>query len=261
MSRDCGRGGEGGGAAYLVGERAVEGDGVRLEYVLELGAHGGGRLEGREASGFRGVVAPVVRGGGGHEASASAKKSPVFAVHIRRDGNAGRASRATGRVASTRAPRVHRPAPCYTRGWVEMRVRRHGQTGARVSRLRLARSLTHALKPFRRRLGETTPAPKNPAKRRGRVGKSAVVGAVTRGCRAMTAMVSSMTRRHLDRPRVSVVQAHGMTITRAPTARPRTKIYHVGNREIPKQILERHLSSRGWKIGSNRVWCVTGGGR
>jgi hypothetical protein len=93
------------------------------------------------------------------------------------------------------------------------------------------------------------------------VGKSAVVGAVTRGCRAMTAMVSSMTRRHLDRPRVSVVQAHGMTITRAPTARPRTKIYHVGNREIPKQILERHLSSRGWKIGSNRVWCVTGGGR
>ena len=132
-------GGEGGGAAYLVGERAVEGDGVRLEYALELGAHGGGRLEGREASGFRGVVAPVVRGGGGHEASASAKKSPVFAVHIRRDGNAGRASRATGRVASTRAPRVHRPAPRYTRGRVEMRVRRHGQTGARVSGLRLAR--------------------------------------------------------------------------------------------------------------------------
>jgi hypothetical protein len=139
VSRDCGRGGEGGGAAYLVGERAVEGDGVRLEYALELGAHGGGRLEGREASGFRGVVAPVVRGGGGHEASASAKKSPVFAVHIRRDGNAGRASRATGRVASTRAPRVHRPAPRYTRGRVEMRVRRHGQTGARVSGLRLAR--------------------------------------------------------------------------------------------------------------------------
>ena len=39
----------------------------------------------------------------------------------------------------------------------------------------------------------------------------------------------------------------GMTITRAPTRRPRTKISHA---EIPKQILERHLSSRGWKIGS-----------
>ena len=76
------------------------------------------------------------------------------------------------------------------------------------------------------------------------------VGAVKRGCRGMWAMVSSITRRHLDRPRVSVVRVHGMTITRAPTARPRTKIYHVRNREIPKQILERHLSSRGWKIGS-----------
>ena len=106
--------------------------------------------------------------------------------------------------------------------------------------------------------GKQHPRQKNPAKRRGRVGKSAVVGAVTRGCRAMTAMVSSMTRRHLDRPRVSVVRVHGMTITRAPTRRPRTKIYHAGNREIPKQILERHLSSRGWKIGSNRVWCVIG---
>ena len=126
-----------------------------------------------------------------------------------------------------------------------------------------SRSLTHVLKPFRSQTtrGNNTRAKKLPAKRRGRVGKSAVVGAVTRGCRAMTAMVSSMTRRHLDRPRVSVVQVHGMTITRAPTARPRTKIYHVGNREIPKQILERHLSSRGWKIGSNREWCVTGGGR
>ena len=71
----------------------------------------------------------------------------------------------------------------------------------------------------------------------------------------MTAMVRSMTRRHLDRPSVSVVQVHGMTITRAPTRRPRTKIYHA---EIPKQILERHLSSRGWKIGSNREWCVNG---
>ena len=99
------------------------------------------------------------------------------------------------------------------------------------------------------------PRQKTPAKRRGRVGKSAVVGAVTRGCRAMTAMVRSMTRRHLDRPSVSVVQVHGMTITRAPTRRPRTKIYHA---EIPKQILERHLSSRGWKIGSNREWCVNG---
>ena len=62
----------------------------------------------------------------------------------------------------------------------------------------------------------------------GGVGKSAVVGAVTLGCRAMTAMVSSTTCRHLDRPSVSVVQVHGMTITRAPTARPRTKIYHAG---------------------------------
>lgn len=94
---------------------------------------------------------------------------------------------------------------------------------------------------------------KTPAKRRGRVGKSAVVGAVTRGCRAMTAMVSSMTRRHLDRPRVSVVQVHGMTITRAPTRRPRTKIYHVGNREIPKQILERHLSTVDGKLA--RIAC------
>ena len=50
-----------------------------------------------------------------------------------------------------------------------------------------------------------------------------------------------------------------MTISRAPTARPRTKISQdAGNREIPKQILERHLSSRGWKIGSNREWCVNG---
>ena len=76
--------------------------------------------------------------------------------------------------------------------------------------------------------GKQHPRQKNPAKRRGRVGKSAVVGAVTRGCRAMTAMVRSVTRRHLDRPSVSVVQVHGMTITRAPTARPRTKIYHAG---------------------------------
>jgi hypothetical protein len=106
---------------------------------------------------------------------------------------------------------------------------------------------------------ETTPAQKTPAKRRGWVGKSAVVGAVTRGCRAMTAIVRSVTRRHLDHPRVSVVRVHGMTITRAPTARPRTKISQdAGNREIPKQILERHLSSRGWKIGSNREWCVNG---
>ena len=107
--------------------------------------------------------------------------------------------------------------------------------------------------------GKQHPRQKTPAKRRGRVGKSAVVGAVTRGCRGMTAMVRSMTRRHLDRPRVSVVRVHGMTITRAPTARPRTKISQdAGNREIPKQILERHLSSRGWKIGSNREWCVNG---
>jgi hypothetical protein len=154
-------GGEGGGAAYLVGERAVEGDGVRLEYALELGAHGGGRLEGREASGFRGVVAPVVRGGGGHEASASAR-SPVFIrVHIRRRaGNAGRASRATGRVASTRAPCVHRPAPRYTRGRVEMRVRRHGQTGARVSRL--ASLADSRSKTFSQNSGNNTRAKKLP---------------------------------------------------------------------------------------------------
>ena len=37
--------------------------------------------------------------------------------------------------------------------------------------------------------GKQHPRQKTPAKRRGRVGKSAVVGAVTRGCRAMTAMV------------------------------------------------------------------------
>ena len=80
-------------------------------------------------------------------------------------------------------------------------------------------------KTFSQNSGNNTRAKKTPAKRRGRVGKSAVVGAVTRGCRAMTAMVSSITRRHLDRPRVSVVRVHGMTITRAPTARPRTKIY------------------------------------
>ena len=84
-----------------------------------------------------------------------------------------------------------------------------------------------------------------------------MVGAVTLGCRAMTAMVSSITRRHLDRPSVSVVQAHGMTITRAPTARPRTKISQdAGNREIPKQILERHLSSG--KLAPNRLLCVNG---
>ena len=47
---------------------------------------------------------------------------------------------------------------------------------------------------------------------------------------------------------------------------PAPKSTHVGNREIPKQILERHLSSRGWKIGSKsrvvRERCEwTGGGR
>ena len=43
-----------------------------------------------------------------------------------------------------------------------------------------------------------------------------------------------------------------------PPRAPAPKSTMPGNREIPKQILERHLSSRGWKIGSNREWCVNG---
>ena len=172
----------------------------------------------------------------------------------------------TSGVPATRGARLGRPVGSPRRARRAFTGPRHairagGSRCACVAMVRRARAFHVCVsladsrpKPFRRRLGETTPAPKNPAKRRGRVGKSAVVGAVTRGCRAMTAMVSSTTRRHLDRPRVSVVRVHGMTITRAPTARPRTKISQdAGNREIPKQILERHLSSRGWKIGSNRV--------
>ena len=107
-----------------------------------------------------------------------------------------------------------------------MRVRRHGQTGARVSGLAsLADSRSKTFSQTTR--GNNTRAKKLP-RSVGGMGKSAVVGAVTLGCRAMTAMVSSTTRRHLDRQSVSVVQVHGMTITRAPTARPRTKIYHAG---------------------------------
>lgn len=114
---------------------------------------------------------------------------------------------------------------------------------------------------------ETTPAQKTPAKRRGWVGKSAVVGAVTRGCRAMTAIVRSVTRRHLDHPRVSVVRVHGMTITRAPTARPPhqnlSRCREPGNPKADSRETPQH---RGWKIGSEsrvvRERCVwTGGGR
>ena len=180
-------------------------------------------------------------------------------------------AKCTSGVPATRGARLGRPVGSPRRARRTFTGPRHairagGSRCACVAMVRRARafpvwprSLTHALKPFRSQTpGKQHPRQKTPAKRRGRVGKSAVVGAVTRGCRGMTAMVSSMTRRHLDRPRVSVVRVHGMTITRAPTRRPRTKIYHAGNREIPKQILERHLSSRGWKIGSNREWCVNG---
>ena len=174
----------------------------------------------------------------------------------------------TSGVTATRGARLGRPVGSPRRARRAFTGPRHairagGSRCACVAMVRRARAfpVCASLADSRSKTfsQETTPAQKTPAKRRGWVGKSAVVGAVTRGCRGMTAMVSSMTRRHLDRPRVSVVRVHGMTITRAPTARPRTKISQdAGNREIPKQILERHLSSRGWKIGSNREWCVNG---
>ena len=146
----------------------------------------------------------------------------------------------TSGVTATRGARLGRPVGSPRRARRAFTDPRHatragGSRCACVAMVRRARAFPVCAsladsrsKTFSQTTRETTPAQKTPAKRRGRVGKSAVVGAVTRGCRAMTAMVRSMTRRHLDRPRVSVVRVHGMTITRAPTRRPRTKIYHVG---------------------------------
>ena len=178
----------------------------------------------------------------------------------------------TSGVPATRGARLGRPVGSPRRARRAFTGPRHatragGSRCACVAMVRRARAFHVCVsladsrpKPFRRRLGETTPAPKNPAKRRGRVGKSAVVGAVTRGCRAMTAMVSSMTRRHLDRPSVSVVQVHGMTITRAPTARPHQNL-SCGNpkadsRETPQQPwMENWLESR---VVRNWRWTVIG---
>ena len=97
--------------------------------------------------------------------------------------------------------------------------------------------------------GNNTRAKKLPAKRRGRVGKSAVVGAVTRGCRGMTAMVQLD-----DTPSLGSPACFGRSSPRhdhhaRPHGAPPHQNLSCGNREIPKQILERHLSSRGWKIG------------
>ena len=143
----------------------------------------------------------------------------------------------TSGVTATRGARLGRPVGSPRRARRAFTGPRHatragGSRCACVAMVRRARAFHVCVsladsrsKTFSQNSGNNTRAKKTPAKRRGRVGKSAVVGAVTRGCRAMTAMVSLITRRHLDRPRVSVVRVHGMTITRAPTARPRTKIY------------------------------------
>ena len=106
--------------------------------------------------------------------------------------------------------------------------------------------------------GKQHPRQKTPAKRRGRVGKSAVVGAVARGCRAMTAMVSSMTRRHLDRPRVSVVQAHGMTITLRPHRAPQHQNLPCRGTGKSQSRFSRDTSAAvDGKLAPNREWCVS----
>mmetsp|Transcript_4579 Transcript_4579/g.20817 ORF Transcript_4579/g.20817 Transcript_4579/m.20817 type:complete len:256 (-) Transcript_4579:9-776(-) len=128
--------------AKLVRERALEGDRVGLEYALELGAHGGGRLEGRDPRGGCGGVAFVVRAGAVDEASASAAASS-FAGCAGRAGRTGGASRATDRIASKRAPRVHRPAPRRATGFETSRhLRRASVAQGSVC------ALTHATSPL-----------------------------------------------------------------------------------------------------------------
>ena len=176
----------------------------------------------------------------------------------------------TSGVPATRGARLGRPVGSPRRARRAFTGPRHairagGSRCACVAMVRRARAFPVCVsladsrpKPFRRRLGETTPAPKNSREASGAGGKE-------RGGRGGDARVprDDCDGQLDDTPSLGSPECFGRSSPRhdhhaRPHGAPPHQNLPCRNREIPKQILERHLSSRGWKIGSNRVWCVNG---